>query len=115
MSMILISDDNTIPVKPISINKWKEIVQDSLVEADLLTLYLTSDLLIKAIHHYGVKEITFTDLDINNVQVELLAMALRTTSKWKDDITGWHTALEQAKIICKSKEMDPTDILFGLI
>ena len=112
--MTLISDDK-IPIKSISINKWKEMVQDPLIKADLLTMYLTSDLLIKAIHRYGIKEITFTDLDMNNVQIELLAMALRTTSKWKDDITGWHTALEQAKVICKSKEMDLTDILFGLI
>ena len=113
--MILTTSDNTLSIKSMNINKWRDVVQDPLAETNLLSLYLTTEFLLKTIHRYGINEITFAGLDINSIQVEHLAACLRATSKWKNEIIGWETALDQAKEICKLKSIEQSDLLFGLI
>lgn len=113
--MILTTNNNTLSIKSIDINKWREVIQNPLAETNLLSLYLTTEFLLKTIHRYGINEITFAGLDINSIQVEHLATCLRATSKWRNEIDGWGIALEQAKEICKLKDIEPSDLLFGLI
>lgn len=99
----------------IAVNKWKVAIQNPLAETSIKALALTAKILLETIQKFGVEKITFTGLDIDSVQVEHLATALRASSKWKDQIAGWKVALEKAQTICDREKIDPADLLFGMI
>lgn len=63
----------------------------------------------------GVSNVDLSGLVPEDINCEHLALVLRMTSTFKDNIEGWHDALEVAQTAATIASIDPTDVLFGLI
>jgi len=63
----------------------------------------------------GVSHLDLSGLIPEDINCEHLALILRMTSTFKDSIIGWDDAITVAQTAATLSNLDPTDILFGLI
>lgn len=63
----------------------------------------------------GVSHLDLSGLVPEDVNCEHLALILRMTSTFKDSVEGWHDALSVAQTAASIANLNPSDVLFGLI
>ncbi|MGY4726867.1 hypothetical protein [Burkholderia pyrrocinia] len=111
----LLAEVVEVPARLSVTQKWQRLVFDSSASADVDDLSETVSAVYEAIDTFGPSVITFEFVEANTVQGEHLAAALRATSPWRDEIVGWHEALETARVALGNSGVPPEDALYGLI
>lgn len=104
-----------VPVRLSVTQKWQRFVFDPTASVDVDDLSETVSAVYEAIDTLGPSVISFEHVDASKIQGEHLAAALRATSPWRDEIAGWHAALESARIALGNSGVPPEDALYGLI
>jgi hypothetical protein len=94
---------------------WSETLLNPQAETDVDSLTATAESVLDVLSTAGARALDLRGLRPEHVQPEHLAMALRVTSRWKDEVPGWHDALSVAEVAARQNGDDPRDILFGLI
>ena len=83
--------------------------------ASVADLAFTCEMALQQVVEHGPQSLDFTGLLPRAVHPEHLAMALRCLSHWRDDVPGWHAAVEVCAEACPLRGLDPADVLFGLL
>ncbi|CAJ3119801.1 Uncharacterised protein [Burkholderia pseudomallei] len=111
----LLEDVMDVPARVSITQRWQRFVLDPRASVDVDDLSETVDALYEAIGTFGPSVVSFEHLESNSVQGEHLAAALRATSPWRDEVAGWHTALQTARVALVNSGVAPEDALYGLI
>lgn len=111
----LLSEVIEVPARISVTQKWQRLVFDPNASVDVDDLSETVGSVYEAIDTFGPSVISFEHVDAAAVQGEHLAAALRATSPWRNEIAGWHAALEAARVALGNSGVPPEDALYGLI
>lgn len=92
---------------------WDTYVADVDAPDTRSALKFTADTIFATMMAHGPKGIDFSHLTQANGKH--LALALRCSSTWKDQIPSWEPALKLAAKALTEQGHDPNDALFGMI
>ncbi|MDG0065848.1 hypothetical protein MMB92_17950 [Burkholderia sp. IO2] len=104
-----------VPARLSATQKWQRLVFDPSASVDVDDLSETVGAVYEAIDTFGPSVVSFEHIEAAAVQGEHLAVALRATSPWRDEIAGWHAALQTARMALENSGVPPEDALYGLI
>lgn len=99
----------------VAIEQWKKHIVDSSASTDIDALEETVGALFDAMEEFGLEGVRFPAFNPETVNVEHLAVALRATVAWKHEIAGWNKALLVARETLARQNVDPDEVLYGLI
>ncbi|MBR8414753.1 hypothetical protein [Burkholderia cenocepacia] len=111
----LLAEVVEVPARLSVTQKWQRLVFDPSASVDVDDLSETVASVYEAIDTFGPSVISFEHVEAAAVQGEHLAVALRATSPWRDEIAGWRAALQSARVALENSGVPPEDALYGLL
>jgi hypothetical protein len=100
---------------PATVENWRKHVCQSFASTDIDALTETAEAVFDFMAEAGPAHLNLSNLTPDHVQGEHLAMLLRTSLTWREQIPGWQKALQVARLALEREGVDPEEALFGLI
>lgn len=101
--------------RSVTYSKLRTLISIENRAADVDSLTVTAETALEAVIAFGPGIIPVNDLDGIQIHGEQLATLLRATYSWRDEIPGWDSALDVAKLTLAEQGIDPDDALYGMI
>ena len=93
----------------------KTLITNPQARSDVDALTETATRVLDFVDEHGVDALSFSGLKPQEIHPEHLAVALRVTSRFKDEVEGWGEALGVAREAAVLANIDPEDVLYGMI
>jgi hypothetical protein len=95
--------------------KWQRYVLDPHAIADVDALTETVEATLDFISEFGPSVLSLEGIRSESVQCEHLAAVLRASSTWRDEVPGWSKAVDVSRAAALAADLDPNDVLYGMI
>lgn len=95
------------------LNALLELLEQEVAEASVDDLATTADRAIDFIESHGAHLLDLTGLS-ESAHPEHLALLLRASSSWKNEVAGWGQALELVRTKAPMYGLAASEVLFGL-
>ena len=96
-------------------NSWTKHVLNPSASTDIDSLSETINAMFDCLNQCDPSVLYFGGFAARDVNGEHLAAALRASSSWRDEISGWDNALEVAAEALRLAGIAPEDALFGMV
>lgn len=93
---------------------WKQHVENPDAKVDVKTVSDTISCVMETVYRIGTHAIRLDELDFTKVNTTHLQAVLRFTFLKRDEIVGWHDAVEKCAVLLESRGKNANSQLAGL-